>query len=71
MTYDDEFYTIAYLKAFSKSADMYAERESAYLWRITAESSVSEANSCYMRLNNEAALIAARSNEAQTSKIGS
>ncbi len=63
MTYENEFYTVAFLKAFGESAEVYAERESALLWQIASEESVQEANSCYLRLNQEAAMLAAESRE--------
>ena len=69
MTYENEFYTIAFLKAFGKSAEAYADRESALLWRISSEKSVKEANICYRRLNQEAALIAAESIEVLVNGI--
>ena len=60
---ENEFYTIAFLKAFGKSPEVYADRESALLWQIASEKSVTEADSWYRRLNQEAALIAAESRE--------
>ena len=63
MTYENEFYTIAFLKAFGKTPEVYADRESALLWQIASEKSVTEADTCYRRLNQEAALIAAESRE--------
>ena len=63
MTYENEFYTIAFLKAFGKSEDVYADRESALLWKIASEESVQDADTCYRRLNQEAALIAAEGRE--------
>ena len=69
MTYENEFYTIAFLKAYGKSAEIYADRESELLWKIASESSVSEANNCYRRLNQAAAQIASGSRDALTCKI--
>ena len=63
MTYENEFYTIAFLKAYGKSPEVYADRESALLWQIASEKSVTEADTCYRRLNQEAALIAADGRE--------
>ncbi len=63
MTYENEFYTIAFLKAFGKTPEVYADRESALLWQIASEKSVTEADTCYRRLNQEAALIAAEGRE--------
>ena len=63
MTYENEFYTIAFLKAYGKSPEVYADRESALLWQIASEKSVTEADTCYRRLHQEAALIAAESRE--------
>ena len=60
MPNENEFYTVAFLKAFAGSADVYADRESALLWKVAAESSVEDADICYERLNKEAALIASR-----------
>ncbi len=65
MTYENEFYTIAFLKAFGKSPEVYADRESALLWQIASEKSVTEADICYRRLNREAALIASESRTMQ------
>ena len=59
MAFENEFYTLAFLKAFSKSAADYADRESALLWKITSEFSAQEAELYYDRLNEEAAKIAA------------
>ena len=61
MTSENEFYTIAFLKAFGKSEEVYADRESALLWKIASEESVQDANTCYRRLNQEAAVLAAGS----------
>ena len=61
MMSENEFYTIAFLKAFGKSPEVYADRESALLWQIASEKSVTEADCCYRRPNQEAALIAAES----------
>ncbi len=71
MTYENEneFYTIAFLKAFGNSSEAYAERESALLWQIASEKSVQEANTCYRSLNREAAAIAAESRELLTDGI--
>ena len=63
MISENEFYTLAFLKAFGESPEVYAERESALLWQIASEDSVQEANTCYLRLNQEAAEIAAESSE--------
>ena len=63
MTYENEFYTIAFLKAFGKTPEVYADRESALRWQIASEKSVTEADTCYRRLNQEAALIAAEGRE--------
>ena len=63
MIYENEFYTIAFLKAYGKSPEVYADRESALLWQIASEKSVTEADTCYRRLNQEAALIAAEGRE--------
>ena len=63
MSYENEFYTIAFLKAFGKTPEVYADRESALLWQIASEKSVTEADTCYRRLNQEAALIAAEGRE--------
>ena len=70
MTYENEFYTIAFLKAFGKSPEVYADRESALLWQIASEDSVQEANTCYLRLNQEAAEIAAESSKLLMNGIG-
>ena len=53
MTYENEFYTIAFLKAFGKTPEVYADRESALLWQIASEKSVTEADTCYSRLKND------------------
>ena len=70
MISENEFYTIAFLKAFGKSPEVYAERESALLWQIASEDSVQEANTCYLRLNQEAAEIAAESSKLLMNGIG-
>ena len=59
MAFENEFYTLAFIKAFAKSAAEYADRESALLWKISAELSPQEAECFYDRLNETAARIAA------------
>lgn len=59
MAFENEFYTLAFLKAFAKSASDYADRESALLWKVASEYSDEEAETYYDRLNKEAARIAA------------
>ena len=65
MTTENEFYTVAFLKAFAQSADVYADREAALLWKVASESSVEEADICYDKLNEEAAQIASCCFESQ------
>ena len=59
MAFENGFYTLAFIKAFAKSAADYADRESALLWKIASEFSEQEAECYYDRLNEEAARIAA------------
>lgn len=61
MTAENEFYTVAFLKAFARSPEPYADRESALLWKVAAESSVEEADDFYEKLNEAAAQIASKS----------
>lgn len=63
MISENEFYTIAFLKAFGKSSDVYADRESALLRQIASEKSVKDADALCRRLNREAAALAAESGE--------
>ena len=46
MTLENEFYTIAFLKAFAKSENEYAERESALILKIADEDSIIDADLC-------------------------
>ena len=58
MISENEFYTIVFLKAFGKSPEVYAEKESALLRQVASEKSVKDADNCFRRLNQEAAAIA-------------
>ena len=55
MILENEFYTLAFLKAFAKSENDYAARESALILKIAAEDSVIDADLCYKKLNETAA----------------
>ena len=55
MTLENEFYTIAFLKAFAKSENEYAERESALILKIADEDSIIDADLCFKKLNETAA----------------
>ena len=63
MILENEFYTLAFLKAFAKSENDYAERESALILKIAAEDSVVDADLCYKKLNETAAELESEINE--------
>lgn len=58
MSSENDFYTVAFLKAFAPSREATADRESALLWEAAAESSSEAAERIFDRLNEEAARIA-------------
>lgn len=68
MTTENEFYTLVFLKAFARSEDDYADRESALMWKIASENSVIEANQCYVWLNEAAAALDAEIKQAVSCK---
>ncbi len=70
MPNENEFYTVAFLKAFAGSAEVYADRESELLWKVAMECSVEEADICYEKLNEEAAQIASCSFQMQPEPAG-
>ena len=67
MAFENDFYTVAFLKAFAKSAQEYADKESALLCKIRNEYSFQTAEYFHEKLNEEAARIAASNEYAEKS----
>ena len=69
MTLENEFYTLAFLKAFAKSEDDYAERETALILKIASEESVIDADLYYKQLNETAAELESEIDEVVKFKV--